>query len=111
MNSISVAGRLGKDSELRVVGENSVLNFNVGSDVGFGDKKKTLWFSCAVWGKRATSLEQYLKKGQAVTVFGQLSTREYTNKEGANVTSLEVNVNDVVLQGGKKEDPSEEGPF
>lgn len=109
-NSISFDGRLGKDAELKEVGETHVLNFAVGSDTGFGEKKKTNWFNCAVWGKRASSLEQYMKKGQQVTVYGELSTREYEGKNGKGV-SLEVRVNEVSLQGGKKEDSPTDEPF
>lgn len=104
-NSISFDGRLGRDAELKSVGETQVLNFVVASDVGYGDKKKTNWFNCAIWGKRGSSLEQYLKKGQAVTCYGEFSSREYEGKNGKGI-SMEVRVNELTLQGGKSDAPA-----
>lgn len=101
MNRITITGRIAADSELRNAGTTTVLNFRVASDVGFGDKKSTNWFACAVFGKRADSLASYLKKGQEVTVFGQLTLREYANRDGAKQISPDVAVDDIQLFGGK----------
>jgi single-strand DNA-binding protein len=102
-NNISFTGRLGRDSELKQVGQNDLLEFNVGNNVGFGDKKSTNWFKCSVWGNRAVTLEQYLTKGQEVFVCGELTLREYENKEGIKKISPEIRVNSVDFVGGKKE--------
>ena len=56
-----------------------------------------------MFGKRAEALGQYLTKGQAVTVSGTVSQREYTDKDGNKKTSTDVRVNDIALQGGKRE--------
>jgi len=102
-NNISVVGRLGKDAELKQVGDNQVLEFSVGSDVGYGDKKSTNWFNAGVWGKSAVALEQYLKKGQQVVVHGELTLRKYITNEGVEGTSAEIKQCRVDLVGGKKE--------
>lgn len=105
MNSISLDGRVVADAELRYTpGGDPVLSFRVASDVGFGERKTTNWFSCQVWGKRGESLKDFLKKGQQVTVYGVLTLREWEDKEGAKRLSPDVRVNDVTLQGGKRED-------
>ena len=52
MNTCTFVGRLPRDAQLKDVGVNKVCNFSIASDVGFGDKKKTLWIECAMWGKR-----------------------------------------------------------
>lgn len=101
MNSITVAGQLGKDSELKQVGQDQVLSFSVADSQG--REKPTIWWNCQLWGKRATSLQQYLTKGQAVTVTGTVSQRTYTDKHGQEKVSTDVRVNDVALQGGKRE--------
>ena len=98
MNSITIVGRLGKDAELRHTAKDSVLNFTVASDVGYGDNKSTLWFGCSLWGKRGESLEPHLSKGTQVTVIGELSQREHDGK-----TYLQVRVIEIALQGGKKD--------
>lgn len=109
-NTLVFAGRLGRDAELKTVGQNDLLEFTVANDVGWSDKKTTNWFRCAVWGKRATSLEQYMKKGQQVVVHGELTLREYTNKDGVAKTSAEVRVEKLDLVGGKDEGGSAPAP-
>lgn len=105
MNSISFDGRLAADSELRYTRDNDpVLSFRVASDIGYGDRKTTNWFACQIWGKRAEALQDYLKKGQQVTVYGQLTLREWEDKEGIKRLSPDVRVMEISLQGAKRED-------
>lgn len=102
MNRISFTGRLAGDAELRFAPSgNQILNFRTASDVGFGDKKSTNWFACAIFGKRAESLAPHLKKGQEVTVFGVLTLREYTNRDGVKQISPDVAVDDIQMHGGR----------
>jgi single-strand DNA-binding protein len=102
MNSITVSGQLGKDSERRALGDGTpVLSFSVADSQG--KDKGTIWWNCSMFGKRADSLQQYLTKGQAVTVIGTVSEREWTDKEGQKRKSMDVRVNDIALQGGKRE--------
>lgn len=97
MNTISLTGRVVADHQgLRDVGDNKVLNFRVGSDVGFGDRKSTLWLNCALWNARAEALAPYIWKGQFVAITGELSQREY-EKDGQTRTSLELRVNEIDL--------------
>ena len=63
-----------------------------------------------MFGKRADSLQEYLTKGQSVTVIGTVTEREYTNKEGQKVKAHDVRVNDVALQGGKRESAPSQAP-
>lgn len=100
MNNITVAGTLGRDAELKSLGNgDQVLSFSVADSQG--RDKPTIWWNCQLWGKRAASLEQYLVKGQQVTVTGGVSEREWTDKDGQKRKVLEVRVNDLALQGGK----------
>lgn len=104
MNSITFDGRLAADAELRFTPSGEpVLSFRVASDIGFGERKTTNWFSCQVWGKRGESLKGFLTKGQQVTVYGQLTLREWEDKQGGKHLSPDVRVNEISLQGGKRE--------
>lgn len=108
MNKISFTGRVAADSETRALSSgDTITGFRVASDVGYGDKKSTNWFSCSIFGKRGEALAQYLTKGQQVTVFGQLTLREWTNKDGAKQISPDIRVDEIELQGGK---PTEARP-
>ena len=95
MKIITIAGNIGKDAEIRTAGQNKVTGWTVAVDDGYGDNKRTLWFDCNWWGGRGEKVSQYIRKGEKITVSGEMSTREHEGK-----TYLTVNVNDVKLQGG-----------
>jgi single stranded DNA-binding protein (ssb) len=103
MNSISISGNIGKDCELRQLPNgDSVAQFSVADSQG--KDKPTIWWRASLFGKRADSLAPYLLKGQQVTVIGQVTEREYTDKDGAQKKAMEIRVTDVALQGGKREE-------
>lgn len=103
-NKISFAGRLAANAELKHIPSGEALcSFRVASDVGYGDKKSTNWFTCQIWGKRGESLLAHLAKGQQVTVWGTLTLREWADKDGAKRLSPDVRVDEIALQGGKRE--------
>ena len=108
MNSLTIAGVLGKDPELKQVGQDQVLSFTVADSQG--KEKPTLWWNCQMWGKRATTLQQYMTKGQKVTVSGNIQMREYTDKNGDKKTAMDVRVNDVALQGGGEQQARQAAP-
>jgi single-strand DNA-binding protein len=102
MNNITIAGQLGKDSELKQVGQEQVLQFSVCDSQG--KEKAAIWWNCQLWGRRATSLQPYLVKGASVTITGQVTQREYTDKTGQKKIAQDVRVNDVALQGGRRQE-------
>jgi single-strand DNA-binding protein len=98
---LTATGRLGKDAELRSLNSgDKILSFSVGSDIGYGDKKQTIWLDCSIFGARGEKLAQYLTKGSQVTVIGEFGQRSYQNKQGETVSAVTVKVMDVALQGG-----------
>ena len=103
MNSLTITGNLTRDAELRSLNDGTaVLAFAVADNQG-KDKTAIFW-NCSLFGKRADSLQQYLFKGLQVTVIGTVSEREWTDKEGNKRKSMDVRVNDIALQGGKREE-------
>ena len=102
MSIVHISGRIGRDGEVRKVGDGNVCNFSVAENVGFGDSKKTQWWSCALWGNRGDKLAPYLTKGSAVTVCGEVSVREYNGKDGTAKWELTCRVLDVALQGSRE---------
>lgn len=100
MNSITIAGRIGKQPEMRSLQDGThVLSFSVADDQG--RDRQTIWWNCALFGKRAEALQQYLNKGGHVTVSGRVTQREYTDKSGQQRRVYDVRVDDISLQGGK----------
>jgi len=106
MNVFSFSGNLGKDCEVKSLQSGTtVCEFSVAVASGYGDKKKTSWIRCALFGKRAEGkLPEYLKKGAQVAVSGELTVEEW-EKDGQKHTMVKVNVNSLDLIGGRSEAP------
>ena len=103
MNSITLTGNLGRDAETRYLSDGTaVCGFSVADSMG--RDKPSIWWNCSLFGKRADALSQYLTKGQQVTVIGTVTEREYNDKDGQKRKSMDVRVQDVALQGGKREE-------
>ena len=94
-NNISFVGHIGNEPELKQVGQNDLLELNVANNVGFGDRRSTNWFRCSIWGKRAVTLQPHLTKGKQVFVTGQLTLREYTNRDGEKRISPDIRVGEI----------------
>lgn len=100
-NKIIIVGYLGRDPELRYTTSGTpVCDFSVATTERRKDKsgemqEVTTWFRVSLFGRQAEIASQYLTKGRQVYVEGQLSQREWTDKEGAARTSLEVRGNDI----------------
>lgn len=91
-------GNLGKDAAVRQLPNgDSVSNFSVGVQVGTREKPETLWVNCALFGKRAESLQKFLVRGTKVTVNGRLTLHTFRDREGKETTALRLNVNELDL--------------
>lgn len=104
MKTLTIAGNIGKDAEVRVAGQGKVTGWTVAVDDGWGDNKRTLWIDCNWWGARGEKVAQYIRKGGKITVSGEMSTREHNDK-----TYITLNVSDVTLQS-KSEGGYDSGP-
>jgi len=107
MLNITAHGNLGKDPELKNVGQNQVASFSLAARTG---KDETTWMSCAVWGKRAQTAAEYLRKGAKITIAGQGKLESYT-KDGVEKQILKVNVTDFTLPARENNAMDAEVPF
>lgn len=98
---ISVTGFLGADAEFKKTPKGTpVATFNLantprkqqGNDWIDGD---TNWFRVFVWNREAPGTAATLKKGDKVSVIGRFQFSRYTDKEGVERTSLEINADSV----------------
>jgi len=102
VNSFSVSGNLGRDSELRTTqNNNKVLNFSIANTTGFGDHEKTNWIKCSLFGDKAEKLHQHFVKGTNLFVVGEFTTSKWKDKDGNERESWEMFVKDFSF-GGKK---------
>jgi len=101
LNLCQFIGRLGKDPETRYSpsGE-AVTNFSIAVGWKGKDKEGTEWVRCSTFGKLAEIAGEYLKKGKQCYVAGRMNTRKWTDKDGADRYSTEINVDRLQLLGG-----------
>jgi single-strand DNA-binding protein len=104
MKTITIAGRLGGDAEMKTTnGGTEVCKFSVATDSKRSGERVTTWFDVSIFGKRGASLCQFLKKGSAVTVVGDLEARTYEARDGSTKMALGVVCSEIALLGGGKD--------
>lgn len=105
VNKVILIGNLGRDPEVRTTQSGSkVASLSLATSENWRDKdsgqrkEKTEWHRVVIFGQLADIAEKYLTKGSKVYVCGQLQTRKWTDKDGADKYTTEV-----VLQGFNSE--------
>jgi single-strand DNA-binding protein len=88
LNEWQGIGRLGKEIELRFLGNgDAVASFSIACDDSYKDKQtgakveRTEWVRCVAFRQSAEFLAEWLRKGNRVLIKGKLKTREY-DKDG-----------------------------
>jgi len=104
-NKIILVGNLGRDPELRYTPQGSaVCNLSIATSEKRKDKagefqEITTWFRVTLWEKKAEAASKYLTKGSAVYIEGRLRIEEWTDRDGKNRYTLEVNGTDMQFLG------------
>lgn len=114
LNKVMLIGNLGKDPEIRAMQSGSeIANLTVATaeswkDKNTGEKKeKTEWHRVVVFNANLVNVcKNYLKKGSKVYLEGQLQTRKWTDKDGAEKYSTEIVLQNfggtIIMLGGKQ---------
>lgn len=103
MNSCTFAGRLVADAEIKYSRSGTgICAFRVASDCGWGDNKKTHWINCAIFGERGAKLAPHLRKGDPVTVVGELSPPRTYEAIGETRVAQDLIVREVAMQGSSR---------
>jgi single-strand DNA-binding protein len=98
MNKVILVGNLGKDPDVRRTNAGDpVVNLSLATSESWRDKtsgerkEKTEWHRVVIFNENIAKVaEQYLRKGAKIYVEGQLQTRKWTDKDGAERYSTEV---------------------
>lgn len=107
-NSVQLIGRLGKDPEVKnLTSGKTMASFSMATSDSYynakGEKiEDTQWHNIVAWGKAAEIAAEYLKKGQEVAVEGKLVHRSYETIDGEKKYITEINLNEILMLGGKK---------
>lgn len=105
-NKVIIVGHLGRDPELRYTPQGSaVCNFSMATTDKRRDKsgefqEVTTWFKVTLWEKKAEVAAKYLTKGTQVYIEGRLRVEEWTDRDGKNRSTLEVQGTDMQFLGG-----------
>lgn len=95
MNKAILMGRLTRDPEVRYTpGENSlaIARYTLAVDRKIrkdGDATAD-FIPCVVFGRSAEFVEKYFRKGLKIAIVGHVQTGSYTNRDGQNVYTTEV---------------------
>lgn len=108
MNTWAFTGNLGNPAEVKTLSTGAtVCEFSVAVKSGYGDKEKTNWVRCAMFGKKAEGqLPSYLQKGTQVAISGELELQEWEGQNGKGA-ALSVRVENLDLIGGKPQGQSQ----
>ena len=98
VNKVILIGNLGRDPEVRrLTSGDPVVNLSIATSESWRDKasgerkERTEWHRVVIFNENLAKIaEQYLRKGAKVYIEGQLQTRKYTDKDGAEKYSTEI---------------------
>ena len=117
VNTITIIGLLCGDPEIRTVnGATNVATMSVATTRRWTDKQgqrqeRTDWHRVSVWGKQAMACKQYLRKGSAVYIQGELRYTDYTDKQGQQRQGCEITASTVIfLDRPQSADPQSQQP-
>lgn len=119
MNKVILMGRLTRDPEVRYTqGDEPVAIARYSLAVDRKYKKEgeqsADFISCVAFGKNGQFAEKYLTKGMKIAISGRLQTGSYTNKDGANVYTTDVVVEEhyfAEAKGDSKPHPEPDAGF
>ena len=109
LNKVTLIGNLTRDPELRYTPQGTaVCTFGVATNrqwtTDAGEKKEDAEFHRVVaWNKLAEICSQLLTKGRKVYVEGRLQTRSWTGQDGAQRTSTEIVINDMIILDSRRD--------
>jgi single-strand DNA-binding protein len=98
LNKVILIGNLGRDPEVRRLNSGDpVVNLSIATSENWRDKasgerkERTEWHRVVIFNENLAKVaENYLRKGSKVYIEGQLQTRKYTDKDGAERYTTEV---------------------
>ena len=109
LNKTVLIGRLTKDPEAKVVGDNiAVANFTLAVDrpkykAAENGKPMVDFIPVCAWRKSAEFVQNYFYKGKQVYVSGRLETYSYEDQNGQKKNGFKINAEELGFADSKKE--------
>jgi len=109
VNKVILVGNLGRDPETRTFPSgDQVCNVTLATTDKWKDKQSgemreaTEWHRLVFNGRLAEIAAQYLRKGSQIYVEGQIRTRKYTDKDGAEKYATDIRVDQMQMLGSRQ---------
>jgi len=104
LNKVMLIGNLGRDPELRKVGDTEVANFSLACTKTWKDRdgeqqERTEWARCFAWGKVGSIIAEHASKGDKLYIEGEMETRQY-EQDDVTKRVTEVRVREFMFLGG-----------
>lgn len=91
LNKVTMIGRLTKDIELKTNSKGTTYCFfTLAVNEGYGDKKRTIFMDCKVYGTTANFLGKYAKKGTELLVDGKIDKWQAKKEDGTTNTMTDI---------------------
>lgn len=110
LNRAQLIGNLTRDPELRYTPNGTaVCSFGLATNrtwkTDTGEKREEADFhNIVAWNKLAEICSQFLVKGRKAYVEGRLSTRKWTSQDGAQRSTTEIVISDMIILDSKRSD-------
>ena len=108
-NHVQLIGNVGQETAItNLESGKNVARLSLATNEYYKDAKgvkqtETNWHTVVAWGKTADIIEKYVIKGKEVGVTGKLKTRTYTTDDGNQRYVTEIEANEILLLGSKKD--------
>ena len=117
INKVLISGNLTREPELRATPSGmEVLQFGIAVNDRHKNNQTGQWedypnfVDCVMFGKRAASLSQYLRKGSKVAIEGKLRWSSWEDRNGGGKRSkLEVVVDEIELMSQRQDGYQQQG--
>ena len=123
LNKVMLIGNVGRDPEVRYLEGNNpgaqgrkVATFTLATSERFRDRsgetrENTEWHNIVAWGQPADVCERFVRKGTQLYIEGRLRTRKYTDRNGQEKYTTEINVDTLQLLGRRESDGAGDGGY
>ena len=102
MNKVILMGRLTRDVETHQGQSTSIARTGIAVDRPFSKNKDTDFFNLVAFGKTADFLAKYFEKGSRILVDGRIQSSKYKNKDGVEISAVDVIVDQIEFADTKK---------
>ena len=119
LNKVMLIGNVGYDPDIRYLDSNpqgpqgnaKVASFRLATTERYRDRngetrENTEWHNIVAWRSNADVIEKFVKKGSQLYVEGKLRTRKWTDRDGKERYTTEIQVDNLQLLGRR---PDREG--